>query len=107
MSVIQQAMVRVQTRGRITVPSDVRKKLNLRHGDVVTLVQTPRGVLLTSSPLPFLEVLGFLTPASSDLGAIGRDPGEAVPADSRGILNMRKLGDALRARLREPVAAGR
>ena len=39
-------MVRVQEKGQVTIPLDIRQKLNLKKGDMVTFVETEDGVLI-------------------------------------------------------------
>jgi antitoxin PrlF len=43
--------VRIQEKGQITIPTQIRKKLNLRKGDLVMLVETDAGVLLKPAEL--------------------------------------------------------
>ena len=38
--------VRIQEKGQVTIPTKIRKKLNLRKGDVVMFVETEAGVLI-------------------------------------------------------------
>lgn len=38
--------VRVQEKGQVTIPLEIRKKLNLKKGDLVTFVETETGVLI-------------------------------------------------------------
>ena len=38
--------VRVQEKGQVTLPRAVRKKLNLKKGDLVTFVETPEGIVI-------------------------------------------------------------
>ena len=38
--------VRVQEKGQITIPREIRKKLNLKRGDLVVFVETDEGVLV-------------------------------------------------------------
>lgn len=40
-------LVRVQEKGQVTLPVEVRKKLGIKKGDVVAVVDTPQGVLIT------------------------------------------------------------
>ena len=37
-------VVRVQEKGQVTIPLEFRQKLNLKKGDLVTFVETERGV---------------------------------------------------------------
>lgn len=38
--------VRIQEKGQVTIPTKIRKKLNLRKGDVVMFVETEAGVII-------------------------------------------------------------
>ena len=38
--------VRIQEKGQVTIPTKIRKKLNLRKGDVVMFVETEAGVFI-------------------------------------------------------------
>ncbi len=38
--------VRVQEKGQVTIPLELRKKLNLKKGDLVTFIETEEGVLI-------------------------------------------------------------
>lgn len=38
--------VRVQEKGQVTIPRQIRKKLNLKRGDLVVFVETDAGVLV-------------------------------------------------------------
>jgi AbrB family looped-hinge helix DNA binding protein len=40
-------LVRVQVKGQVTLPADLRRKMGLKKGDLVTVVETPDGVLIT------------------------------------------------------------
>ena len=40
--------VRVQEKGQVTIPRDLRRKLRLKKGDMVTFTDTPQGVMLRS-----------------------------------------------------------
>ncbi len=49
--------VRVQEKGQITLPTQFRKKMNLRKGDLVTFVETKDGVLIKSAKVLLTESL--------------------------------------------------
>lgn len=55
-------IVRVQEKGQVTIPLEIRQKLNLKKGDLVTFIETPEGVLIRP-----VEVL-----VASTLDEIGR-----------------------------------
>ncbi len=38
--------VRVQEKGQVTIPLEIRRKLKLKKGDLVTFVETEQGVLI-------------------------------------------------------------
>jgi AbrB family looped-hinge helix DNA binding protein len=38
--------VRVQEKGQVTIPHQIRKKLNLKRGDLVVFVETDEGVIV-------------------------------------------------------------
>ncbi len=40
--------VRVQEKGQVTIPRDLRRKLRLKKGDMVTFIETPQGVVIRS-----------------------------------------------------------
>ena len=39
---VQRNFVRVQEKGQVTLPADVRKRLGIKKGDLVAFVETPR-----------------------------------------------------------------
>jgi antitoxin PrlF len=40
-------LVRVQEKGQVTLPQEIRKKLGLKRGDLVAVIETPDGVFIT------------------------------------------------------------
>jgi AbrB family looped-hinge helix DNA binding protein len=38
--------VRVQEKGQVTIPREIRRKLKLKKGDLVTFVNTPNGIVI-------------------------------------------------------------
>jgi antitoxin PrlF len=40
-------LVRVQEKGEVTIPQEIRKKLGLKRGDLVAVMETPEGVFIT------------------------------------------------------------
>ncbi len=43
----QPKLVRIQEKGQVTLPADVRRKLGLKKGDLVSVTQTEDGILIT------------------------------------------------------------
>jgi len=46
---------RIQEKGQVTIPTKIRRKLNLRKGDMVLLVETDAGVLIKPAELIVTE----------------------------------------------------
>jgi AbrB family looped-hinge helix DNA binding protein len=40
-------LVRVQDKGQVTIPTEIRKKLGLKRGDLVAVMETPDGLFIT------------------------------------------------------------
>jgi AbrB family looped-hinge helix DNA binding protein len=47
MASTERRFVRIQEKGQVTLPSEMRKKLGLKKGDLVAITQTAEGVLIT------------------------------------------------------------
>jgi AbrB family looped-hinge helix DNA binding protein len=41
-------ITRVQEKGQVTIPLEIRKKMNLKKGDMITFVETESGVVIQS-----------------------------------------------------------
>jgi AbrB family looped-hinge helix DNA binding protein len=64
----QRRLVRVQEKGQVTLPSDLRKKLGLKKGDIVLITETSDGILISPQ-----EVI--TTKALDEIGAILKEQG--------------------------------
>ncbi len=60
MSMPERKLVRVQEKGQVTLPADVRRKLGLKKGDLVAVTQTPDGVLITPQEVIAMKALDRL-----------------------------------------------
>jgi AbrB family looped-hinge helix DNA binding protein len=40
-------LVRMQEKGQVTIPTEIRKKLGLKRGDLVAVMETRDGVVIT------------------------------------------------------------
>jgi AbrB family looped-hinge helix DNA binding protein len=49
--------VRVQEKGQVTIPRAIRKKLNLKQGDLVIFQETDAGILLKPAAIVAKEAL--------------------------------------------------
>jgi antitoxin PrlF len=78
-------LVRVQEKGQVTLPSDLRKKLGLKKGDIVLITETSDGILISPQ-----EVIA--TKALDEIGAILKEQGLSLEEliesgrDERGLL---------------------
>jgi len=66
--VTQRKFVRVQEKGQITLPADLRKRLGLKKGDLVAVEESPEGVLITPQEVVAAKAL-------DEIGAILREQG--------------------------------
>jgi AbrB family looped-hinge helix DNA binding protein len=64
----ERKLVRIQEKGQVTLPAAIRKRLGLKKGDLVAVVATPEGALITPQ-----EVVA--TQALDQIGAILREHG--------------------------------
>ena len=73
-------LVRVQEKGQVTIPQEIRKKLGLKRGDLVAVVETPEGIFITPQQVmatKALDSIGNILKGKGlsldDLIAAGRD----------------------------------
>jgi antitoxin PrlF len=64
-------LVRIQEKGQVTIPQEIRKKLGLKQGDLVAVVETPDGVFITPQ-----QVLA--TKALDSIGNILKEQGVSL-----------------------------
>lgn len=50
-------VVRVQEKGQVTIPLEIRKKLKLKKGDLVMFVETEQGVVIRPAEVVVSEAL--------------------------------------------------
>ena len=77
--------VRVQEKGQVTIPTEIRKKLNLTKGDLVMFVKTEGGIVIKSLDEVADELLAALERKLEQRG---------VPLDKVMERSMQKGGDA-------------
>ena len=61
-------LVRVQEKGQVTLPTELRRKLGLKKGDLVEVSETPQGLLITPQQ-------AVATRALDEIGAALRERG--------------------------------
>lgn len=65
---VERNLVRVQEKGQVTLPADVRKRLGLKKGDLVAVVETPEGVLITPQEVVATKALAEIGDALKEQG---------------------------------------
>ena len=60
--------VRVQAKGQVTIPTKIRKKLNLKKGDMVSFIETKDGVLIKPAEVLVTEALDEIGRALKEEG---------------------------------------
>ena len=53
----QPKLVRVQEKGQVTLPADVRRNLGLKKGDFVSVAETDDGILITPQEVLAMQAL--------------------------------------------------
>jgi len=61
-------LIRIQDKGQVTIPRNIRKRLKLKKGDLVTFVETEQGVVL-------LPAEAVVTSAFSEIGRLLKGKG--------------------------------
>ena len=64
-------LVRIQEKGQVTIPTEIRKKLGLKRGDLVAVLETPEGVFITPQQV-------VATKALDSIGDILKEQGLSV-----------------------------
>ena len=59
---------RVQAKGQVTIPIEIRRKLGLEKGEVIAFVETERGILISPQEVVAMEALGRIGEALEDRG---------------------------------------
>jgi antitoxin PrlF len=61
-------LVRMQEKGQVTIPTEIRKKLGLKRGDLVAVMETSEGVFITPQQV-------MATKALDSIGEILKEQG--------------------------------
>ena len=85
-------LVRVQEKGQVTIPQAIRKKLGLKQGDLVAVVETPEGVFITPQQVVAAKALDSIGDILKEQGlslealiASGREIRTEILQDDYGI----------------------
>ena len=81
----ERKLVRIQEKGQVTLPAEVRKRLGLKKGDLVAVVETPERVLIAPQEVVATQALAEI--------------GEALKAQGLTLEDMLERGRAIRRRL--------
>ena len=60
MAIQERKFVRVQEKGQVTLPAEIRRKLGLKKGDLVAVTNTEEGVLITPQEVIAMKTLDKL-----------------------------------------------
>lgn len=89
--------VRVQEKGQVTIPTELRKKLSLKKGDLVTVTETPEGVLITPQEVLAMKALDRIGEALKEKGLSleeliksGRDIRGKIVEENYGVKSPKK-----------------
>jgi len=85
-------LVRVQEKGQVTLPAEVRKRLGLKKGDLVAVTETEAGILITRQEVIANALLDRIGDALRERGVTldelieeGREERGAIFAEKYGL----------------------
>ena len=85
-------LVRIQEKGQVTIPQEIRKKLGLKRGDLVAVMETPDGVFITPQQVVATKALDSIGDILKEKGlslealiAQGRDTRTDILQETYGI----------------------
>ncbi len=61
-------LVRIQEKGQVTLPADIRRRLGLKKGDLVAVEETTDGVLITPQHVVAMKALDEIGKALKEQG---------------------------------------
>lgn len=64
----ERKLVRIQEKGQVTLPSEMREKLGLKRGDLVAMVETDDGVLISPQEIVATKALNNIGEALKEKG---------------------------------------
>src|SRR5918911_1088744 len=73
-------LVRIQEKGQVTIPTEIRKKLGLKRGDLVAVMETPEGIFITPQQVVATKALEALDSIGDILKEQGLSLDELIAA---------------------------
>lgn len=61
-------VVRVQEKGQVTIPRNIREKLDLKKGDMVTFIETAEGIVIKPAEVVVTDALDEIGRALKEKG---------------------------------------
>jgi antitoxin PrlF len=90
--------VRIQEKGQVTIPTEIHKKLGLKRGDLVAVMETPEGVYITPQQVVATkafdrigDILKEQSLSVEELIASGREIRTEILQDDYGITETPKM----------------
>jgi AbrB family looped-hinge helix DNA binding protein len=65
---LRQKLVRVQEKGQVTIPTEVRRRLGIKQGDLVEMIETSDGVLISPRKVVATRALDRIGEALRETG---------------------------------------
>lgn len=65
---VERKLVRVQEKGQVTLPAEVRRKLGIKKGDLVAVIETAEGILITPQEVIAMKALDRIGQALRERG---------------------------------------
>ena len=59
---------RVQKKGQVTIPIEIRDRLGIQEGDLITFIETDEGVLITRQEIAAMRLLNQIGQALKERG---------------------------------------
>lgn len=78
-------VVRVQEKAQVTIPRNIREKLDLKKGDMVTFIETAEGIFIKPAEVVFTDALDEIGRALKEKG-ISLDEMQNKGRETRGEL---------------------
>ena len=85
----ERRLVRVQEKGQVTLPTEMRKRLGLKKGDMVAVIETEEGVLITPQQVVATRTLDHIGSVLREQGLSLEDLMESGREERAGLLRER------------------